>query len=113
MSSVRTSMTEVYQSGPTTLSLHDCGAHQNLHSFPTRRSSDLVHTDLNGVVKATVQGIATVVNTSVVTLLPLSDPTTQIASAHVWSQVTSGWRMRAAAGGTTVSPKYLPGSCRG
>jgi type IV pilus assembly protein PilA len=72
-----------------------------------------VHTDQNGVVKATVQGIATVVNTSVVTLLPLSNPTTPSTFTAGASQTLYGWRCGAAGDGTTVSPKYLPGSCRG
>jgi type IV pilus assembly protein PilA len=72
-----------------------------------------VHTDANGAVKATVQGISTVVNTSVVTLVPLSNATTTATMTAGASQTLYGWRCGASGDGTTVSTKYLPGSCRG
>jgi type IV pilus assembly protein PilA len=53
------------------------------------------------------------VNTSVVTMLPLSDATTPATFTPGASQTLYGWRCGAAGDGTTVSPKYLPGSCRG
>ena len=64
-------------------------------------------------VEATVQGIATVVNPSVVTLLPLSNATTPATFTAGASQTLYGWRCGDSGDGTTVSPKYLPGSCRG
>jgi type IV pilus assembly protein PilA len=113
MSSCRTSITEVYQSGPTTPPSVDGWGCEILTASQQTKYVLGVHTDQNGVVKATVQGIATVVNTSVVTLLPLSDPTTPSTFTAGASQTLYGWRCGAAGDGTTVSPKYLPGSCRG
>jgi type IV pilus assembly protein PilA len=72
-----------------------------------------VTTTIDGGVKATVQGISTVVNTSVVTLIPLSTATAPSVMTAGQSQTLFGWRCGLAADGTTVSPKYLPGSCRG
>jgi len=113
MSSCRTSITEVYQSGPTTApAANGWGCEITTTSQQTKYVSG-VTTDVNGKVLATVQGVATVVNTSVVTLLPLSNASTPAAFSAGASQTLYGWRGGLAADGTTVSPKYLPGSCRG
>ena len=113
MSSCRTSITEVYQSGPSSVVPADGWGCEVLTASQQTKYVAAVHTDANGVVKATVQGIATVVNTSVVTLLPLSTPTTPATFTQGASQTLYGWRCGAPGDGTTVSPKYLPGSCRG
>ena len=113
MSSCRTSITEVYQSGPAgTIGPDNWGCEILTASQQTKYVS-AVHTTANGGVLATVQGIATVVNTSVVTLIPLSNATTTATFTAGASQTLFGWRCGLAGDGTTVSPKYLPGSCRG
>jgi type IV pilus assembly protein PilA len=113
MSSCRTSITEVYQSGPTTApAANGWGCEITTTSQQTKYVSG-VTTDANGKVLATVQGISTVVNTSVVTLLPLSNATTPATFTAGASQTLYGWRCGLTADNTTVSPKYLPGSCRG
>src|SRR5438093_10055336 len=68
MSSCRTSITEVYQSGPTTAPAADGWGCEILTASQQTKYVAGVHTDVNGVVKATIQGISTVVNTSVVSL---------------------------------------------
>jgi len=113
MSSCRTSITEVYQSGPATAPLVDGWGCEILTASQQTKYVQFVHTDIKGVVKATVQGIATVVNQSVVTLLPLSNANTPSTFTQGASQTLYGWRCGASGDGTTVSPKYLPGSCRG
>ena len=113
MSSCRTSITEVYQSGPTTAPTADGWGCEILTASQQTKYVAGVHTDANGVVLATIQGISTVVNTSVVSLLPLSNATTAAAFTAGSSQSLYGWRCGASGDGTTVSPKYLPGSCRG
>ena len=60
-----------------------------------------------------MQNISTVVDASVVTLTPLSNGTVPAVFAPNSSQTLFGWRCGLSADGTTVSPKYLPGSCRG
>jgi len=72
-----------------------------------------VHTGDNGEVRATVQNISTVVNNSVVSLIPLSTAAAPAVMTAGASQTLFGWRCGLPADGTTVGPKYLPGSCRG
>jgi len=113
MSSCRTSITEVYQSGPGSAPGNDGWGCEITTTSQQTKYVAAVHTDANGVVKATVQGISTVVNTSVVSLLPLSNATTPSTFTAGASQTLYGWRCGASADGTTVPAKYLPGSCRG
>ena len=113
LSSCRTSLTEVYQSGPTTAPVADGWGCEILTASQQTKYVNQVHTDVNGKVLATVQGMSTVVNTSVVTLVPLSNATTPAAFSAGASQTLFGWRCGLTADGTTVAPKYLPGSCRG
>ena len=113
MSSCRTSITEVFQSGPTTAPGVDNWGCEILTASQQTKYVKEVHTTGNGGVSATVQGISTVVNTSVVTLVPLSNATTAATFTAGSSQTLFGWRCGLAGDGTTVSPKYLPGSCRG
>ena len=113
MSSCRTSITEVYQSGPTTAPSADGWGCEITTTSQQTKYVSAVHTDVNGVVLATVQGISTVVNTSVVSLLPLSNATTASTFTAGGSQTLYGWRCGNAGDGTTVPSKYLPGSCRG
>jgi len=112
MSSCRTSITEVYQSGPAALPGADNWGCEILTASQQTKYVAGVHTNANGGVLATVQGISSVVDTSVVTLVPLSTAALP-AVITTGSQTLFGWRCGLAADGTTVSPKYLPGSCRG
>ena len=113
MSSCRTSITEVFQSGPTTAPLADGWGCEILNASQQTKYVNAVHTNVNGGVLATIQGISSVVNTSVVTLFPLSTSALTATMSAGASQTLYGWRCGLAADGTTVSPKYLPGSCRG
>jgi len=113
MSACRTSITEVYQSGPATAPGADNWGCEILTASQQTKYVAAVHTNANGGVLATVQGIATVVNGSVVTLIPLSDATTPSVMSAATSQTLYGWRCGLPADGTNVPPKYLPGSCRG
>ena len=113
MSSCRTSITEVYQSGPTTAPGADNWGCEILTTSQQTKYVQEVHTTIDGGVRATVQGISTVVNTSVVTLVPLSTSVLPAVMTGGTSQTLYGWRCGLAADGTNVSPKYLPGSCRG
>ena len=113
MSSCRTSITEVFQSGPTTAPGADGWGCEILTASQQTKYVSAVHTNANGGVLATIQGIATVVNTSIVTLMPLSNASTTASMVTGQSQTLFGWRCGQNGDGTTVSPKYLPGSCRG
>src|SRR2546425_1819930 len=61
MSSCRTSITEVYQSGPATAPAADGWGCEILTASQQTKYVAGVHTDVNGVVQATIQGISTVV----------------------------------------------------
>ena len=110
MSSCRTSITEVYQSGGTPPG----GGNWGCEGGDLSKYVAAIVTDDNGKVTATVQAISTLVDTSVVTLAPLVvDSTTVAVAANNMGMGLYGWRCGSTVDGTSVSAKYLPGSCRG
>ncbi|HJT60527.1 MAG TPA: pilin [Burkholderiales bacterium] len=113
MSSCRTSITEVYQSGGTAPVANGWGCEITTASQQTKYVA-AVTTDLNGKISATVRNISSVVDNSIVTLLPLSTATAPAVYTANQSQTLFGWRCGLPADSATpVSVKYLPGSCRG
>ncbi len=118
MSACRTSITEVYQSGPTNAPGADGWGCEKTTASEQTKYVNAIHTDANGMVTATVQGISSVVNGSVVTLVPLSNSSTAAvftagSSASLYGWSCGGTSANTPAGRTTVPSKYLPGSCRG
>jgi type IV pilus assembly protein PilA len=110
MSACRTSITEVYQSGPNpgpTANGWGC----EVGATQATKYVAGISTDANGVVTATVQNISGSVNNSVVTLIPFATSTTAAVFTAGASQGLYGWTCGGT--GTTVPLKYLPGSCRG
>jgi type IV pilus assembly protein PilA len=109
MSACRTSITEVYQSGGSQPAANSWGCESGVASKYVAGLS----TSQEGAVTATITGISAAVNTSVVTLIPLSNGTT----AATWNTNSGsglfGWRCGSPGDGTNVNTKYLPGSCRG
>jgi type IV pilus assembly protein PilA len=112
MAGCRTSITEVYQSGPTPAPGANGWGCEIGASQATKYVSAITTGD-NGEVKTTVRNISPSVNTSVVTLVPMSTQTTPAAMTAGSSQPLYGWRCGSAGDGTTVPAKYLPSSCRG
>ena len=110
MSACRTSITEVYQSGPT-VSPGPGGWGCEISATQATKYVAGITTSAHGVVTATVQGISSSVNGSVVTLVPMSQSTTAAQFTTGNSATLYGWSCGAA--GTNVPLKYLPGSCRG
>jgi type IV pilus assembly protein PilA len=110
MSACRTSITEVYQSGSSAPGANNWGCEISAGSGSKYVNS--ISTDANGVVTATIQNISSSVDTSVVSLQPMSAATTK---ATYSGSATSlfGWRCGNTADGTNVPSKFLPGSCRG
>ena len=109
MSSCRTSITEVYQTGGTPPGAGNWGC----ESGNTSKYVSAISTDANGKVTATITGINTDVNGGQITLVPLLDGSTVATEANLGSGLF-GWRCgNSPDDGTTLSPKYLPGSCRG
>ena len=111
LSACRTSITEVYQSGPTsTPGVDGCGCEKTTASEETHYVK-AIHTDGNGLVTATVQNISSYVDGKDVTLIPLSALNTPATFVTGSSASLFGWTCGGS--GTTVNTKYLPGSCRG
>jgi type IV pilus assembly protein PilA len=113
MSACRTSVTEVYQSGGNAPGAGGWGCEIS----PSQQTKYVaqVNTTADGMITATIQNIADVVNGSVVSLTPLSAAGTAAQFTSGNSQSLFGWSCGAPAslGATTVNAKYLPGSCRG
>jgi type IV pilus assembly protein PilA len=110
MSACRTSITEVYQSGPLMAPVANGWGCEISASQATKYVAG-ISTDVNGAVTATVTGISASVNGSLVTLLPFASSTAQATFTTGSSQSLFGWTCGGT--GTTVATKYLPGSCRG
>ena len=105
MSACRTSITELYQTGGTPPAANNWGCEGVSSKYVAS-----ISTDGNGVITGTVQAINTTVNSKVVTLIPMVNGTAA-STASNFGQGVNGWICGGT--GTTVSSKYLPGSCRG
>jgi type IV pilus assembly protein PilA len=112
MSACRTSITEVYQSGPNTAPTADGWGCEILSDTQMTKYVQRIHTDDNGVVLATVQGISNSVNGSIIQLVPYSQSGVLATFSTGNSQQLYGWVCGPAAT-NGVPGKYLPGSCRG
>jgi len=110
MSACRTSITEVYQSGPANaVGPNNWGC--EIGGTTSTKYVNAITTSADGVVTATVQSISASVNGSVVTLTPMTDANTAMTFTAGNSQSIYGWKCGWT--GTNVPLKYLPGSCRG
>ena len=109
MSACRTSITEVYQSGGSAPGVNGWGC--EISAGTGTKYVKAITTDGNGVVTATVQSISTSVDNMFVTLTPLSGANTAATFTAGQSSALFGWTCGGT--GTSVPPKFLPGSCRG
>ncbi len=113
MSACRTSITEVYQSGPSNAPGAGGWGCEMSATQATKYVSSMT-TTADGAVKATIQNVSASVNTSVVSLAPLKDASTTATFTAGSSQSLFGWRCGNTSDGTSSGiAKYLPGSCRG
>jgi type IV pilus assembly protein PilA len=110
MSACRTSITEVYQTGGTPPGAANWGCEA---TGQTSKYVASIATDDDGKVTAVITGINATVNGGAVTLAPLINGNTLATVAANMGEGLFGWRCGLSADGTTLSPKYLPGSCRG
>jgi type IV pilus assembly protein PilA len=112
MSACRTSITEVYQSGGvSTMAANGWGCEVS-PSQATKYVAE-ISTSANGAVTAKVRSISTSVENSFVTLVPLAPGGGAAATYNGTAAALFGWRCGLSTDGTTVNPKFLPGSCRG
>lgn len=109
LSACRTTITELYQSGGSPPGANNWQCENGVLS----RYVAGIATDPDGKVAATIQGISSGVNSKVVTMVPLVSANTPASTALNMGSGLFGWRCGAAADGTNLLPKYLPGSCRG
>lgn len=111
LSACRTSITEVYQSGPSPAPVaNGWGCEITSASQQTKYILGMT-TDTNGMVQATVRGISSVVDNSILALQPMQDASTKATYTAGQSQQLWGWRC-GPANTNPVPLKYLPGSCR-
>ena len=115
-SACRTSITEVFQSATSAPGINNWGCEATTPGGASKYVSTIT-TDGDGKVQVVVQGFAaaTNINGTVVTLVPLKGPApgSQALAADVGGMSIFGWRCGNSTDGTNLSPKFLPGSCRG
>jgi len=105
-SACRTSITEIYQSGGTPPGAGSWGCENATSKYVAGLT-----TDANGVVIVSTGGGLPGGN---VTLVPLAGGVPAVAANLSGGPIAvNGWRCGLPADGTTVTSKYLPGSCRG
>ena len=114
-SGCRTSISEVYQSGTSASAVVNGWGCEITPGGPgTTKYVNGINTTANGLVSVTTTGFSnTNIDNKVVTLLPLSSAGTPAAGTSAGTVTLYGWRCGSTADGTTVNPRYLPGSCRG
>jgi type IV pilus assembly protein PilA len=112
LSSCRTTITEMFQAGASTVPGPNGWGCELAGTQATRYVAG-VSTSGDGAVTATVRSISTAVNNSIVTLAPLATSAALASMAADSPQTLFGWRCGSNADGTNVPAKYLPGSCRG
>ena len=116
-SSCRTTVTETVQSTTaTTLTAALFACDSGSAASKNSKYVQSVAVDLNGKITVTADGTATGVSqlgtTNVLTLVPYKQDGTALAAADVGVNI-SKWVCGSPTLGTTIPPKYLPGSCRG
>jgi type IV pilus assembly protein PilA len=119
-SACRTSITEIFQSANSAPGVNNWGCEVTVPGGASKYVSTIV-TDINGKVTVAIQGFSTTlvpaINGTVVTLVPLKNPggggAVPMIDTDVGGSTVFGWRCGSAADGTTLNPKFLPGSCRG
>lgn len=107
-SGCRTSITEYFQSATSTPSDNGFGC-ENTTTSVSKYVAKIATTGASGVVTVTAAatGIGTGVDGNVLTLIPyVSGTTVPTPGTAIGIWVCGG-------AGTTILPKYLPGSCRG
>lgn len=111
-SSCRTTITEVIQTTTASTLPADNAWGCESASSPSKYVTSIATTATIGKITVKAQGFNdTLIDTKDVTLVPLIN-NAAIGTANIGQAVTS-WRCGLPGDGTTIDPKYLPGSCRG
>ncbi|OGA47891.1 MAG: pilin [Betaproteobacteria bacterium RIFCSPLOWO2_12_FULL_62_13] len=109
-SACRTTITEVYQSASAGPGAGAWGC--EITAGLGTQYVNAITTDVNGVVSVAIQAFnnTNLPNGQIVTLTPMIAAGTVATIANIGNQLT-GWTCGGT--GTTVTVRYLPGSCRG
>jgi type IV pilus assembly protein PilA len=110
-SACRTSITEVYQTGGSAPGVNNWGCEVTSSTGQSKYVASMT-TDANGVVSVSSRNLGSADGTIILT--PMKDSANAAGSADMTGAglVLYGWKCGPATSGG-VSPKYLPGSCRG
>lgn len=118
-SACRTSITEVYQSGTASQAPGadgwgcEVGAGTS-NASATSKYVAAVRTNADGRVIVTAQGFNdSNIDNQFVSLAPMASATAVAVFATNVGQPLFGWRCGSTTDGTSINPKFLPGSCRG
>ena len=110
-SACRTSITETVQTATSLPAAGAWGCESTSGTAPSKYVS-AVTTDATGMIKVTAQAIdATNIDGKFLTLKPFVNAT--FAAAPSAGGAIGAWRCGNSTDGTTISVKYLPGSCKG
>jgi len=108
-SGCRGAVTEVYQGGGSGApGANNWGCES---AVATTKYVGAVSTTDNGMIAITVQNLGTL-SGQVVTMTPLASATSAADVATDIGKGIYGWRCGATTDGTTITAKYLPGTCR-
>jgi type IV pilus assembly protein PilA len=110
-SACRTTVTETVQTATSLPVAGAWGCESTSGTAPSKYVT-AVTTDATGMIKVTAQAIdATNIDGKFLTLKPFADAT--FAAAPAAGGTIGAWRCGNSNDGTTISVKYLPGSCKG
>ena len=113
-SACRTTITESIQSASSTSMPSLAGAWGcEVAAGAGSKYVNKVDTDNNGVILVTAQGFSdATIDAKAVSLVPLIG-TVPVNHLTDGQKSVTAWRCGLATDGTTIDPKYLPGSCKG
>lgn len=108
MSACRTTISEIYQgTAGAAPAANAWGCEGN---SPSKYVSKL-ETDANGAITVTLTGISSTVDGSTITMIPLNGAGTPATVPADFGLAVRGWVCGGT--GTTITARYLPGTCRG
>jgi type IV pilus assembly protein PilA len=108
MSACRTTVSEIYQgAGSSSPGANGWGCEGNLSSKYVSK----VETNADGAVTVTLTGISNSVDGTKVTLIPLNGAGTPASVPADMGTAVRAWTCGGT--GTTITARYLPGTCRG
>ncbi len=118
-SGCRTSITETVQSSSSQLpGINQWGCEVSPGGGGGSKYVNTIATTDAGKISVTTQNVNNLKSSSsyttggILTLTPMKDATNPLANSDVGATIYA-WRCGSSGDGTTVDPKFLPGSCRG